>query len=142
MNILVSSCLAGTNCKYNGENNFSKKISKLMDKHTIVPVCPEVLGGLPTPRSPAEIRGKQVINKNGEDVTKNFFDGAQKTLEIAKKYNCKIAVLKSFSPSCGYKHIYDGTFSKNIINSSGITAKLLEENGILVLTENDDLENI
>lgn len=142
MNILVSSCLTGLDCKYNGGNNFSKKISALMDKHVIIPVCPEVLGGLPTPRPPAEIKGGYVINKEGVDVTQNFKAGAKKALEAAKKYNCTVAVLKSNSPSCGFGRIYDGTFSGTLIDGNGITAALLKENGIRVLTENDDLENL
>ena len=142
MNILVSSCLTGLDCKYNGGNNFSKKISTLMDKHVIIPVCPEIMGGLPTPRPPAEISSGRIINKEGIDVTQNFETGAKKVLEIAKKYNCTIAVLKANSPSCGTEKIYDGTFSGILTAGDGITAKLLKENGIQVLTENDDLENL
>lgn len=139
MNILVSACLLGTDCKYNGKNNFNKKISYLADRHTIIPICPEILGGLSTPRPPAEIRNGRVINKIGEDVTDAFVEGAKKTLDTAKKYNCKLAVLKANSPSCGCGEIYDGNFSKTLISGNGICAKMLIDNGIKVLTENDDL---
>ena len=140
MNILVSACLLGTDCKYNGGNNFDKKVSRLADRHTIIPVCPENLGGLPTPRPPAEIKNGRVINKEGEDVTEAFLSGAKKTLETAKKYDCKIAVLKANSPSCGCRKIYDGNFSKTLISGDGICDKMLIDNGICVLTENDDLD--
>lgn len=140
MNILVSSCLLGTDCKYNGENNFNKKVSCLSDRHTVIPVCPEKLGGLLTPRSPAEIKNNRVITKDGKDVTDAFFKGAEIVLETAKKYDCKIAVLKANSPSCGHGKIYDGNFCKNLISGDGICAKMLIDNGIKVLTEDDDLD--
>ena len=139
MNILVSACLLGTDCKYNGGNNFNKKVSYLADRHTIIPVCPEKLGGLPIPRPPAEIKCGRVINKDGEDVTKAFITGAEAVLKIAKKYDCKIAVLKANSPSCGSGKIYDGNFNKTLISGNGICAKMLIDNNIKVLTENDDL---
>lgn len=137
MNILVSACLTGLDCKYNGKNNLNKKVEHLLDKYTVIPVCPEQLGGLCTPRPPAEIKGNKVINKNGEDVTAEFKRGAEKTLEIAKKYNCSLAIFKSNSPSCGCGTVYDGTFSGTLVLGDGICTKLLKENGIRVMTEID-----
>lgn len=139
MNILISACLLGTDCKYNGGNNFDKNVSHLADKHTVIPVCPEQLGGLLTPRPPAEIKCGRVINKTGVDVTNEFVLGAKKVLDIAKKYDCTIAVLKANSPSCGCGKIYDGSFSGTLVSGNGICAKMLIDNNIKVLTENDDL---
>lgn len=140
MNIIVSSCLAGCDCKYNGGNNFNKKVSALMDRHTVVCVCPEVLGNLPTPRPPAEIKNGRVINKLGEDVSENFINGAALALLEAKKYNCTVAVLKANSPSCGFGKIYDGTFSKTLIDGNGIFAQTLKDNNIKVYTEEDEFD--
>ncbi len=140
MNILVSACLAGENCKYNGGNNESKKVLKLMDKHTVICVCPEKLGGLSIPRPPAEIKDGRVKTKDGKDVTDEFFKGATEALKTAKKYNAEVAVLKANSPSCGCGKIYDGTFSKNLIDGNGIFAKMLLDENIKVLCEDDDLE--
>ncbi len=137
MNILVSACLTGLNCKYNGKNNLNKKVERLLDKHTVISVCPEQLGGLPTPRPAAEISNGKVINKCGDDVTREFNIGAEKTLEIARKYNCNIAVFKANSPSCGCGFVYDGTFSGNLVSGDGICTRLLKENGIRVITEID-----
>ena len=135
--LLISSCFLGRNVKYNGSNNKLDYIDKLKQKYNLIPVCPEVLGGLKIPRDPSEIFNGKVISNKGKDVTDNFILGAKKTLEIAIKYNCKKALLKESSPSCGVNMIYDGTFSKNKINGVGITSKLLKENGILLYTEND-----
>lgn len=140
MNIIVSSCLAGCDCKYNGGNNLSKKVSALMDKHTVVCVCPEVLGNLPTPRPPAEIKDGRVINNLGIDVTENFKCGAALALAEAKKYNCTAAVLKANSPSCGFGKIYDGTFSKTLKDGNGIFAQMLNDNNIKVYTEEDEFD--
>lgn len=139
---LVSSCLAGINCCYDGENNFNKKAADLVKTGKAIPVCPEVLGGLSTPRIPSEViinqQGKRkVINKKGEDVTAEFKLGAKKTLKIAQVVEAEKVILKQRSPSCGLNEIYDGTFSGNLIKKSGITAKLLIENGFEVLTEDD-----
>ena len=139
MNILVSSCLCGVNCKYNGGNNEDKRVAKLMDTHTVICVCPEVLGGLSTPRTPAEIVGDRVITKDGEDVTEAFYKGAEKALEAAEKYNVDMAILKANSPSCGCGKVYDGTFSKTLVEGDGVFAKMLKEKNIKVYNENDDL---
>ena len=133
-NILISACLLGTNCKYNGKNNYIKEVELLKENYNLIPVCPEVLGGLSIPRNPSEILNDKVISNKGVNVTNEYNLGAKKTLEIAKKNNCKIAILKEFSPSCG-KKTYDGSFSHKIISRSGITTKLLLNNNILVYSE-------
>ena len=135
--ILVSACLLGINCKYNGKNNYNEKLVEYLKDKSIIPICPEIYGGLPTPRIPSEIKEDRVINKEGVDVTENFLRGAKETLELAQKFNAKKAILKAKSPSCGYGLIYDGSFSDKLIEGSGITAKILEQNGIEILTEND-----
>lgn len=135
--ILVSSCLLGENTKYNGKNNYTPLVEKLKEKYEIISVCPEVFGGLPTPRFPSEIRGDKVINDHEIDVTNQFNLGAEKTLKIAIENNVKIAVLKESSPSCGSNKIYDGFFSKTKISGQGITAKRLIDAGIKIYTEND-----
>lgn len=139
--ILVSACLAGVNCKYDGGNNLNEKILELVKKGEAILVCPEQLGGLTTPRTPSEISiiegNKKVINKDGEDVTINFVRGAEEVLRIAKSLNITKAILKSKSPSCGCGLVYDGTFTGTKIPGNGITAQLLIDNGIEVITEND-----
>lgn len=137
MNILVSACLLGINCKYNGENNFCENVVRMGDKHTLVPVCPEQLGGLKTPREPSEICGDRVINKSGDDVTSQYEKGAQEALRIARLCSCSAAVLKKRSPSCGIGEVYDGTFSKRLVTGMGITAQLLKNNGIEVYSEDE-----
>jgi len=132
--ILVSACLLGLNCKYNGGNNYSKEIDKFLEDYDAIPVCPEIFGGLPTPRHPAEIVSGRVVNDLGEDVTENFKRGAAETLKLAKKYNVKKALLKAKSPSCGNGKIYDGTFSNQLIEGDGITTQILKENGIEIIT--------
>ena len=135
MKIAVSSCLLGINCKYNGKSNYNEDIIKLKEKYEIIPICPEVLGGLPTPRIPSEIINNKVINQEGTDVTLEYVTGANKALQILKENNIKIAILKAKSPSCGKGEIYDGSFSHTIIVGNVITAKLFLENDILVLNE-------
>ena len=136
-NILVSSCLLGKNCKYNGGNNGCEDIKKLSSKYNLIEICPEVMGGLPTPRYSSEIINDKVINKIGEDVTEKFILGAKLALDLAKQYNVKYAVLKENSPSCGYGCIYDGTFSGKRIDGPGVFAKLLKENGFQVIDVED-----
>ncbi|EYE89457.1 hypothetical protein Q428_02405 [Fervidicella metallireducens AeB] len=144
---LISACLCGVNCKYNGGNNFNEKVYRLYKENKALLVCPEELGGLPTPRTPCEIvegsaievlNGKgKILNKDGLDVTENFIKGAKEVLKVAKAENCKLAILKSKSPSCGKGQIYDGSFSGKLTNGNGITAEILIENGVEVFTEND-----
>lgn len=145
--ILVSACLCGVNCKYNGGNNFNENIYKLLLEGKALPVCPEQLGGLPTPRIAHEIlggTGKEVLNgkakvvsKDGKDSSDYFIKGAEEVLNLAKALNIKKAILKSNSPSCGVSEIYDGTFSNKKIEGNGVTAELLIENDIEVFTEKD-----
>ncbi len=135
--ILVSACLAGIKCRYDGKDNANEKIIELVKQCLAIPVCPEQLGGLPTPRPPAEQIGSKVISNNGKDVTENFRIGAEETLRIAKLVNCKKAILKQRSPSCGFGFIYDGTHSGKVIKGNGFTAEFLLKNGIKILTEED-----
>ncbi len=138
MRILVSACLLGENCKYSGGNNDSEKVRKFLEGHQVIPVCPEVLGGLPVPRSPAEIVNGVVTNAEGISVDREFRLGAEKALQIALEEHAQLAILQSRSPSCGAKEIYDGTFSKRKIPGKGIFAALLEKAGIPVI----DLEDL
>lgn len=135
INVLVSACLMGENCKYNGGNNYVKDIELIKTKANLVSVCPEVDGGLSVPRSPSEIRGERVVAKSGEDVTEYFVKGAELALETAKKHSCKIALLKAKSPSCGTGMVYDGSFEGVLCEGDGVTALLLKKNGIKVLNE-------
>ena len=132
--ILVSACLLGVNCKYDGGNNSSKEIDEFLKDYEIIPICPEIMGGLPTPRLAAEAKGNRVINLEGQDVTRNFQKGAEETLFLAKKYDVKKVLLKARSPSCGNGKVYDGTFTKTLIDGDGITTKILKENGIEIIT--------
>lgn len=142
--ILISACLAGVNCKYSGDNNYNEKVANLLKRGDAILICPEQMGGLPTPRLGAEIVEKDgkryVYMKDGTDVTEQFERGANEVLEIAKKINATKAILKSRSPSCGVDIIYDGTFTKTKIDGDGVTAKLLRENGIEVISSDDFIE--
>lgn len=137
MKIMVSACLLGENCKYNGGNNLSEKVMKFIEGHEVIPVCPEVMGGLPTPRVPSEIVNGVVTMADGRDVDKEFRKGAQIGLQLAKENNVDLVILQSRSPSCGVKQIYDGTFSGNKIEGQGVFAKLLTENGFRVVDVED-----
>ncbi len=141
MNILISACLLGVNCRYNADRlQVSGDVLKLMEKHTLIPVCPEVFGGLSTPREPSEIRGGRVYAKSGLDVTDNYMRGAQEALRLARLYGCKIAVLKERSPSCGAGAVYDGSFCGRLVEGEGVTALLLMNNGIRIYGESNCLE--
>ena len=140
--VLVSACLLGDNCKYNGGNNLNNDLVDALKDYTIIKICPEVFGGLSIPRIPAEIIGDKVINKEGINVTLNYKKGAEIALELAKKHNCTSAILKGRSPSCGVGKIYDGSFTGNIIDGYGICAKLFKENNIELYTEDNYLEFI
>ena len=144
MKILVSSCLLGCKCRYDGNDNRIEAIIDLEKKYELIPVCPEELGGLPTPRVPAEIVDGQVLTRDGEDVTIEFQRGAQLALEAALSAGCEMAILKERSPSCGSGLIYDGTFSKVLVPGDGVTAKRLKNAGIRVFGESQagDLSNI
>lgn len=135
--ILISACLAGVNCKYNGKNNENKKIIELIKNKDVILICPEQLGGLKTPRTPAERIKDKVITNDNIDVTKEYQKGAEEVLNLVKKFNIKTAILKSKSPSCGKGKIYDGSFSNTLIYGNGITTELLEKNGIKVISSDE-----
>lgn len=137
MNILVSACLLGENCKYSGGSNRCPAVLEFVQGHRVIPVCPEVLGGLPIPRSPAEIVDGQVINRDGVSVDREFRAGAAKALEIARQQGAELAILQPRSPSCGAKEIYDGSFTGQKIPGQGVFAALLAEAGIPVLDAAD-----
>lgn len=134
---ICSACLLGIECCYDGKSKRNDKVVKLAKKEILIPVCPEELGELSTPRESAEQKRKKVVTKSGKDVTENFKKGAERVLKIAKSFDVKIAILKQKSPSCGCGQIYDGTFSHKIIKGDGVTTKLLKKNKIKVITEED-----
>lgn len=140
MKIAVSACLVGKNTKYDGTNNYNKAVMEYLKDKEYILICPEVTGGLPTPRVPSERVKDKVINKENIDVTHNFVIGASKTLEELKKQNIELVIVKSKSPSCGYKQIYDGTFTGTIIEGNGVFTELAVKNGLKILTEKD-IEN-
>ena len=135
MNILVSACLLGRICRYDGKSKPCKAVIDLSKKHNLIPVCPEMDGGLPCPRTPCERVGNKVVSKNGEDKTAEYKKGAKIALETAKKYGCKYAIMKAKSPACSSTEIYDGSFSGTLVKGHGVAADLLVKNGITVLTE-------
>ena len=135
--LLISACLAGENCKYNGGNNYTPLVEELKKRYVLVPVCPECFGGLPIPHPPSERVGERVVAKTGEDVTTAFRLGAEKTLEIAKEQGIGKAVLKERSPSCGFGAIYDGTFTGTVVPGSGVAAEMLAAAGIAIYGESE-----
>lgn len=134
---LCSACLLGINCRYDGKVIPNNKVIKLAKKEVFIPVCPEQLGGLSTPREPSEQKGTKVVTKSGTDVTRNFKEGAKQALTLARLYGIKEAILKQESPSCGCGRVYDGTFSNRLIRGDGVTTILLKKNKIKVITEED-----
>ncbi len=144
---LVSACLLGTSCRYDGKSKLDVKVIKLLGKEVLIPVCPEQMGGQPTPRPNSEIQGgdgldvlydkAKVIQVDGKDITEYFMRGADEVLRLAELYNIKEAILKQRSPSCGCGQTYDGSFSGKIIKGDGVTTALLKENGIKVITEEE-----
>lgn len=142
---LVSACLVGVKCRYDGTDAFSKETTELLSEFVLIPICPEQLGGLPTPRERCEIVGgdgfdvlngkARVLSESGLDLTEKFLKGAYETLRIAKMLNVKRAILKDFSPSCGVNKIYDGTFSGKTKSGVGVTTALLILNGVEVSKE-------
>lgn len=141
MKILVSACLLGTNCKYNGGNNLNQGVLDFIEGHEVIGVCPEQLGELSTPRLPAEIVDGVVTNKEGVSVDAEFRKGAQAALAVALENKVDLAILQSRSPSCGVKEIYDGSFSGKKIKGQGVFAKLLSAHGIKVLDAEDVAEH-
>ena len=135
---IVSACLAGVDCKYNGNNNYCQKVVDLVKDGKAVLVCPEQLGGLTTPRNSAERTDGKIITNKGIDVTRQYIKGAEEGLKIAKMTGCKKAILKTKSPACGTGKIYDGSFSGTLIDGDGIFTKILKDNGIQVIPMDRD----
>lgn len=140
--ILVSGCLLGNCCRYDGKHQRNEKVIEYLKGKEYIAICPECMGGLTTPRKPSEIIGEKVLNDANEDVTDAFIKGAKQSVELAKRFSCVQAILKEFSPSCGTHFVYDGTFKGKIIDGVGITAKMLIENGIEVISSTNFDENI
>ncbi|WP_304152189.1 DUF523 domain-containing protein [Finegoldia magna] len=136
-NVLISACLLGVDCKYNGSNNKldDEIIHSLKEKYNLIPVCPEIMGGMPTPRNPVEITDGKVFDYDGEEFTKEFEKGSEEVLKLAKLYNSSIAILKENSPSCGSNYIYDGTFNHQKIKGMGIAAHKLSKENIKLFSE-------
>ncbi|MDD3368652.1 MAG: DUF523 domain-containing protein [Lachnospiraceae bacterium] len=126
-NVLISACLLGVHCRYDGNGNEIEQVDKLREKYNLIPVCPEVYGGLATPRDPAERKDDKVVTKSGADVTEQFVRGAKEVMKLAKFYDCHMAILKERSPSCGSGMIYDGTFSRKLVAGDGMLAEQLKE---------------
>ena len=137
--LLISMCLLGEPCRYDGKSVplDGTIIEKLKEKYTLVTVCPEQEGGLPTPRIPAERQGKNVVRRDGVDVSAEYRKGAEVALSLCRRFDISIALMKAKSPSCGAGRIYDGTFSGTLTDGDGVTVSLLSGNGIKIFTEND-----
>ena len=137
MKLLVSACLLGCACRYDGAAKQNGPLVHWPKAHdcTPAPVCPEIYGGLPTPRPPAERQGSRVVTRDGEDVTEAFLRGTAEVLRLADLYRCKAALLKERSPSCGCGQIYDGTFSKTLVEGDGMAAQMLKKHGLTVYGE-------
>ena len=137
MNILVSHCLLGEPCRYDGASRLDRQVIELHRAgHNLVPVCPELLGGLDVPRTPAELQADgRVVTQDGEDVTPAYRAGAERALAIAREHGCTVAVLKARSPSCGCGEVYDGSFTHTVKGGWGVTAQLLSEAGLTVMDE-------
>jgi len=145
--VLCSACLLGIKCRWDAKVKPNQRVVDLAKKEILIPVCPEQLGGLPTPRVPQEIQqcsGEDVLdgkgkvkNKKGGDVTEEFIRGAQETLKIAKLFDAKEFIGKSRSPSCGYGKTYDGSFTGRLIDGNGVTIALLNRNGIKIISDED-----
>ena len=135
--LLVSACLLGVYCRFDGESKPNSAVTALREKFILVPICPEVDGGLPTPRTASERIGDKVLMRDGKDVTANFRAGAEAALQRARDFSCVAALLKARSPSCGKGRIHDGSFSGTLTDGHGVTAELLIEQGIDVYTEDE-----
>lgn len=135
MRILISGCLLGICCRYDGASKPHPLAMELAKEYKLIPVCPEQLGGLATPRPPAERQGERIVAKTGLDVTEQYCRGAEETLKLCRLLECDMAVLKERSPSCGNGEIYDGTFTGTLTTGDGVTAELLRADGISVYGE-------
>ena len=140
MKILISACLLGIPCRYDGASKAQPWAEELAGHHELVPVCPEQLGGLPTPRDPSERREGRVVMNTGADVTEQYRRGAEAALRLCRMLGCEAAILKERSPSCGHGTIYDGTFTGTLTDGDGVTAELLLRNGIPVYGESQAAE--
>lgn len=136
-NILVSACLLGVSCRYDGKSKANEAVLALREKYNLIPVCPEVFGGLPTPRVPSERIADKVMMEDGHDVTENYMRGADEAVRLCELYGIKIAILKERSPSCGKGKIYDGTFSGTLTPRDGVAAERLMAIGVRVLGESE-----
>ena len=134
-NLLISACLLGVSCRYDGKSKPASGVTELMEKYNLIPVCAEIMGGLSTPRPPAEIVGDKVLTESGKDVTAEYIKGAKEVLRLGKIFGCKKALLKERSPSCGSGIIHNGKFDGGLVSGFGKTAKLLLENNIEVFGE-------
>ena len=137
--VLASACLLGVPCRYDGVSKPCPGAIALTERYELIPVCPEQLGGLPTPRPPAEIQESQVVNRLGQNVTEAYQKGAQEALALYRLLGCDAAILKARSPSCGCGQVYDGSFSGTLAPGYGVTASLLRAQGVPVFTEDDEL---
>lgn len=143
MTFLISACLLGTPCRYDGKSKeIPQTIRAIMRAHTLIPICPEVLGGLPTPRPSAERQGDAVVNREGRDVTENYLRGAHEAARLARLYGANGVILKERSPSCGTALIYDGSFGGRLIPGEGVTAEVLRRAGIAVYSDEGPLPDI
>ena len=143
---IISKCLLGENCKYDGGNNRNEKVIEFCKEHSYIAVCPEAAGKLPCPRPPAERLGEKVIDKEGKDVTHNFQEGAYRCflecLQKAVRRGERLdgAILKANSPSCGYREIYDGTFTGTLVEGNGVFAQIVENDNIEIITEKENIK--
>ena len=138
-NVLISACLLGFACKHCGGSNklSEQQLAALGERFRLIPVCPETAGGLPTPRDPSERLGDRVVSNQGRDVTAQYQKGAETALWLARRYDCKAALLKENSPSCGSGQIYDGSFTGKLIPGDGVAAEELKKEGLIVFGESD-----
>lgn len=137
MKLLVSVCLLGIPCRYDGQSKMHDGVCALLEKHTLIPFCPEIYGGLATPRPAAERQGERVVTRDGDDVTAQYRKGAEEALRLCRLYGCEAALLKERSPSCGHGVIHNGLFDGGLTEGDGVTAALLLQNGIPVYGESE-----
>lgn len=135
MNILVSACLLGLRCRYDGKSKPNAAVLRLREDHTLIPVCPEQLGGLSTPRAPSEKQGARFVNASGADVTEAYLRGGEEAVKLAALFSCRCAVLKERSPACGCGEIYDGSFTRTLTFGDGAAAAALKAAGVTVVGE-------
>lgn len=133
MKILVSACLLGVYCRYDGSAKLNEAVKALAERHTLIPFCPEIYGGLPTPREPAEIRGGSVYTRTGRDVTAEYEKGAAEALKVARLMGCECALLQDRSPSCGIGRVHNGLFDGGLVDGDGVTARMFREAGLRLI---------